>query len=88
MITCVSLVTAYCLDQTETRDFYVDVLGFERGTDITMGEGFRWVTLREGRDVPAGAVRPAVRRGSGDARQHRQLAGLVEPREFAPEDFK
>src|SRR3954465_12592641 len=142
MIPCVSLVTVYCLHQTETRDFYVDVLGFERGTDITMGEGFRWVTikhpsqpeleitlmtpgaaagfrrrrfrppatgegrhgragpvgrrlpqdlrgaLREGRDVPAGAVRPAVRRGSGDARQHRQLAVLVEPREFAPEDFK
>jgi catechol 2,3-dioxygenase-like lactoylglutathione lyase family enzyme len=38
MITCVSLVTVYCLDQTETRDFYVNVLGFEPGTDITMGE--------------------------------------------------
>jgi catechol 2,3-dioxygenase-like lactoylglutathione lyase family enzyme len=43
MITCISLVTVYCLDQTETRDFYVEVLGFEPGTDITMGEGFRWV---------------------------------------------
>src|SRR5689334_25133212 len=46
MITCVSLVTVYCLDQTATRDFYVDVLGFEPGTDITMGEGFRWVTVK------------------------------------------
>jgi catechol 2,3-dioxygenase-like lactoylglutathione lyase family enzyme len=46
MITCVSLVTVYCLDQTETRDFYVKVLGFEPGTDIEMGEGFRWVTLK------------------------------------------
>jgi len=35
MITCVSLVTVYCLDQTATRDFYVDTLGFEPGTDIT-----------------------------------------------------
>jgi catechol 2,3-dioxygenase-like lactoylglutathione lyase family enzyme len=46
MITCVSLVTVYCLDQTETRDFYVNVLGFEPGADITMGEGFRWVTVK------------------------------------------
>lgn len=45
MITNVSLVTVYCLDQTKTRDFYVDVLGFKAGTDITMGEGFRWVTV-------------------------------------------
>ncbi|MGH3361517.1 MAG: VOC family protein [Nocardioides sp.] len=45
MITNVSLVTVYCLDQTETRDFYVDVLGFEARTDISMGEGFRWVTV-------------------------------------------
>ena len=46
MITCVSLVTVSCLNQTETRDFYVDVLGFEPGTDITMGEGFRWLTVK------------------------------------------
>lgn len=45
MITNISLTTVYCLDQTETRDFYVDVLGFEPRTDITMGEGFRWVTV-------------------------------------------
>jgi catechol 2,3-dioxygenase-like lactoylglutathione lyase family enzyme len=46
MITNVSLVTVYCLDQDKTRDFYVDVLGFEPATDITMGEGFRWVTVK------------------------------------------
>jgi len=44
MITNVSLVTVYCLDQDAARDFYVDVLGFTAGTDIVMGEGFRWVT--------------------------------------------
>ena len=37
------------LDQTKARDFYVDVLGFKAGTDITMGEGFRWVTVRRTR---------------------------------------
>ena len=45
MITNVSLVTVYCLDQDAARDFYVDVLGFEPNTDVTMGEGFRWVTV-------------------------------------------
>jgi catechol 2,3-dioxygenase-like lactoylglutathione lyase family enzyme len=45
MISNISLVTVYCLDQDTARDFYVGVLGFEARTDITMGEGFRWVTV-------------------------------------------
>jgi len=45
MITNISLVTVYCLDQDAARDFYVDVLGFDARTDVTLGEGFRWVTL-------------------------------------------
>jgi catechol 2,3-dioxygenase-like lactoylglutathione lyase family enzyme len=45
MILNVSLVTVYCLDQDATRDFYVEHLGFEARTDVTMGEGFRWVTI-------------------------------------------
>ena len=45
MITNISLVTVFCLDQEAARDYYVDVLGFEPRTDITMGEGYRWVTI-------------------------------------------
>ena len=45
MITNINLVTVYCLDQDKARDFYVDVLGFEARADVTMGEGFRWVTV-------------------------------------------
>jgi catechol 2,3-dioxygenase-like lactoylglutathione lyase family enzyme len=45
MITNISLTTVYCLDQDKARDFYVDVLGLEVRTDITMGEGFRWLTV-------------------------------------------
>ncbi len=45
MITNISLVTVYCLDQDKARDFYVDILGFEPHTDVTMGEGFRWLTV-------------------------------------------
>ncbi len=46
MITNISLVTVYCLDQDKARDFYVNTLGFEPHTDASMGEGFRWVTVR------------------------------------------
>jgi catechol 2,3-dioxygenase-like lactoylglutathione lyase family enzyme len=45
MITNVSLVTVFCLDQDKARDFYVSVLGFEPRTDITMGDGYRWVSI-------------------------------------------
>ncbi len=45
MITNVSLVTVFCLDQTKARDFYVDVLGFKAHTDITTGDDYRWVTV-------------------------------------------
>jgi catechol 2,3-dioxygenase-like lactoylglutathione lyase family enzyme len=45
MITNISLITVYCLDQAEARDFYVDKLGFEVRADITTGEGFRWLTV-------------------------------------------
>lgn len=46
MITNVSLVNVFCLDQDKAKQFYVDVLGFESGTDVTMGDGFRWVTVK------------------------------------------
>jgi catechol 2,3-dioxygenase-like lactoylglutathione lyase family enzyme len=45
MITNVSLTTIYCMDQQKAHDFYVDVLGFQTHTDVTMGEGFRWLTV-------------------------------------------
>jgi catechol 2,3-dioxygenase-like lactoylglutathione lyase family enzyme len=46
MITNVSLVNVFCLDQDKAKAFYVDVLGFQAGTDVTMGDGFRWVTVK------------------------------------------
>ena len=45
MITNVSLMTLYVTDQDAARDFYVDKLGFEPRTDVSMGDGFRWVTI-------------------------------------------
>jgi catechol 2,3-dioxygenase-like lactoylglutathione lyase family enzyme len=44
MILNVSVTTVYCLDQDQTRDFYIDKLGFELRSDATLGE-FRWVTV-------------------------------------------
>jgi catechol 2,3-dioxygenase-like lactoylglutathione lyase family enzyme len=45
MITNISLITVYCLDQDKALDFYVNILGFEPRTDVTMGGGYRWLTV-------------------------------------------
>ncbi len=45
MTTNVSLVSLYVTDQDAARDFYVTKLGFVPRTDVTMGNGFRWVTI-------------------------------------------
>ncbi|WP_194831948.1 VOC family protein [Nocardia sp. XZ_19_369] len=45
-ITNVSLVTVYVTDQSESKQWYIDKLGFVEVADITMGDnGFRWVTI-------------------------------------------
>jgi catechol 2,3-dioxygenase-like lactoylglutathione lyase family enzyme len=77
----VLLATVYCLDQDRARDFYVGVLGFELRTDVTMGEGFRQLTVGHPSQpeldvtlmVPGRPLDPD--------------AALVEPREFSPTDF-
>lgn len=45
MLTNVSLVTLWVGDQDAAKNFYIDVLGFVEGTDVSMGDGFRWVTV-------------------------------------------
>jgi catechol 2,3-dioxygenase-like lactoylglutathione lyase family enzyme len=45
MITNVSLATVWVTDQDEAKAFYVDKLGFREATDITMGDGYRWLTV-------------------------------------------
>lgn len=45
MITNVSLVSVWVTDIDEALAFYTDVLGFEAGDDLTLGEDFRWVTV-------------------------------------------
>ena len=45
MITRLSHATIYVLDQEEALAFYRDKLGFEVRTDMTMDNGFRWLTV-------------------------------------------
>lgn len=45
MITNVSLSTVWVNDQDESKAFYVDKLGFVEATDVTMGDGYRWLTV-------------------------------------------
>jgi catechol 2,3-dioxygenase-like lactoylglutathione lyase family enzyme len=44
MITNISLLTLYVTDQDEAKKFYTDVLGFEEGADVRLGD-YRWVTV-------------------------------------------
>jgi catechol 2,3-dioxygenase-like lactoylglutathione lyase family enzyme len=46
MISKISHVTIYVLDQESAYDFYVNKLGFEVVTDAKMDNGFRWLTVR------------------------------------------
>ncbi len=45
MITHVSLQTIWVNDQDAAKSFYIDKLGFVEATDVTMGDGYRWVTV-------------------------------------------
>jgi catechol 2,3-dioxygenase-like lactoylglutathione lyase family enzyme len=45
MITKLSHVTFFVLDQDKAYEFYVNKLGFKVNTDTTMGNGFRWLTV-------------------------------------------
>jgi len=46
MITNISLFTLWVADQDAAKRFYIDTLGFVEGTDVTMGDGFRWATVK------------------------------------------
>ncbi len=45
MITNISIASVFVKDVDASKRFYVDVLGFAEGTDVTLGDGFRWVTV-------------------------------------------
>ncbi|CAN5540537.1 VOC family protein [soil metagenome] len=45
MITKLSHVSVFVLDQDSAYDFYVNKLGFKVNTDAPMGPGMRWLTV-------------------------------------------
>jgi catechol 2,3-dioxygenase-like lactoylglutathione lyase family enzyme len=45
MITRVSHITFFVLDQEKAYQFYVEKLGFKVNTDAKMENGFRWLTI-------------------------------------------
>ena len=46
MISNISIVSVFVKDVDESKAFYIDVLGFAEHTDITLGEGYRWCTVK------------------------------------------
>jgi catechol 2,3-dioxygenase-like lactoylglutathione lyase family enzyme len=45
MITNISITTVWVKDIDASKAFYTDVLGFEEGADVTLGDGSRWGTV-------------------------------------------
>ena len=45
MITNISIASVFVKDVDASKRFYIDVLGFEENTDITLGDGYRWCTV-------------------------------------------
>ena len=45
MITNISLASVFVKDVDASKKFYVEVLGFDEGEDITLGD-YRWCTVR------------------------------------------
>jgi catechol 2,3-dioxygenase-like lactoylglutathione lyase family enzyme len=46
MITNVSITSVFVKDVDASKAFYIDVLGFEEHSDITLGDGYRWCTVK------------------------------------------
>lgn len=46
MITNISIVSVFVKDVDAAKAFYIDVLGFAEHTDITLGDDYRWCTVK------------------------------------------
>jgi catechol 2,3-dioxygenase-like lactoylglutathione lyase family enzyme len=45
MIKNIAIASVFVQDVDASRDFYIDVLGFQLKDDITLGDGYRWCTV-------------------------------------------
>jgi catechol 2,3-dioxygenase-like lactoylglutathione lyase family enzyme len=46
MITGISIVTVWVLDQDAAKEFYTEKMGFKVTTDVKLEGGMRWLTVR------------------------------------------
>ena len=72
MITGITIVSVWVLDQDSAKEFYVEKLGCELTNDIVMDNGMRWLTVRAPGEHGTGAVVDGpvafdARRGHGRA---------------------
>jgi len=79
MITGMSFVSVWVLDQDSAKDFYTAKLGCELTNDLQLDNGMRWLTVRpEAEQVRAlvakGALSPGVMATSDCRADHRALS--------------
>ena len=45
MITNIAITSVFVKDIDASKAFYVDILGFDENSDVTLGDGYRWCTI-------------------------------------------
>ena len=45
MITNIAIASVFVKDIDASKAFYIDVLGFEENSDVSLGDGYRWCTV-------------------------------------------
>ena len=77
MITKITHVTIYVLDQERAYDFYTSKLGFKVVTDVPMPDGDRWITVCTPEQPGFEIVLSPVTRGISSKESSDALAVLV-----------
>ena len=80
MITKLSHCSLFVTDQSKAYEFYVNKLGFKVHTDVTMDNGFRWLTITppEQPDLEIALLAPLDERMSPDAEIRQAFKVLFE----------
>ena len=78
MITRVSHLTAYVLDQDAALRFYTEALGFEVRDDVRMDNGFRWLTVGPKAQPDMHVVLFSVKTGGLDPAVAEHLQAVLE----------
>src|ERR1700748_1046330 len=88
MITKVTHICVYVLDQDRAYDFYVNKLGFKVHTDAPMGPGARWLTVTPPEQPELEITLFLVKEGGMfDAETVKTMVGLVKKGTFCAAVF-